>query len=164
MKTNSLHPALFAGIVALAACSGAAALAASDASPQVSMTRPMMVFAGLERQLADAVSARDKAATDSMLSQDFEFRPGAHPGEPTPRADWLADAAARGTGSDQLSVRDLGDATVVSFVMAMADHTSSYVIDVWKKQGANWQLISRYQSALPAANPPTEDTAPTGKG
>ena len=136
----------------------------SNPPPQVSMTRLMIVFAGIERNLADAVSRHDQTTTDKLLSPDFEFRPDAHPGEPTTRADWLADNAMHGTGTDQLSVRELGDVAVVSFVTRTTANASSYVIDVWKQQGDTWQLITRYQSKLPNAEAPTEDKAPTGKG
>jgi hypothetical protein len=70
----------------------------------------------------------------------------------------------QGSGTDQISVRDLGDVAVTSFVMAMKDGTSGYIVDVWKKQDSGWQLVSRYQSMLPAAEAPAGDIAPTGKG
>lgn len=162
MKANSLRPALFSAMLAISAC--AVASAPAGPPPQLSMTRPMMVFAKLEQDLAGAVSSQDQATTDRLLSEDFEYRPSAHPGEPSTRADWLADASARGKGTDQLSVRDLGDVAVASFVMTRDDDSSSYVIDVWKKQGNEWQLITRFQSELPAAESSTGDIAPTGKG
>jgi hypothetical protein len=163
MKSKSLRPTLLHVMLAVA-YAGAAACAPTEAPPQVSMTRSMLVFSSLEKELSSAISAQDRAKTDHLLSQDFEFRPAAHPGEATTRAEWVADAAARGNGSEQISVRDLGEVAVASFVMTMEDKSSSYVIDVWKKQGNGWQLISRYQSPLPAGEPPTEDIAPTGKG
>jgi ketosteroid isomerase-like protein len=137
----------------------------------VTMTRMMLVVSDLEKNLATAVSRHDQAGIDSLLSTDFEFRPGDHPGDPTTRADWLADAASAMAGDlEQLSVHELGDVAVASFIKAVPardDKTRlsrSYVIDVWKKQGNDWQLITRYQSELPAIATPTEDIAPTGKG
>ena len=164
MKMNSLRPALLTAILGVGAYAGAATSAAVEAPPQVSMTRSMLVFADLEKNLDRAIASHDQPATDALLSTDFEYRPDMHPGDPTTRADWLADAAMRGSGTDQLSVRDFGDVAVVSFVMTTGTGTSSFVVDVWKQQGDNWQLITRYQSALPATETPTEDKAPTGKG
>ncbi len=163
MKANSLCAALLSSALAVVTIAGATS-APANAAPQVSMTRSMVVFAGLERELAGASSGHDQAATDRLLSPDFELRPDAHPGEPTTRADWLADGAMRGSGTDEISVRDLGDVAIASFIMKTPNSTSRYVIDVWKKQGNDWQLLTRYQSALPASDAPTEDKAPTGKG
>jgi hypothetical protein len=164
MKSNSLRLVLLSGILASGAYAGAGSCAPAAAPAQVSMTRSMVVFGDLEHQLAAATSSHDQAAIDKLLSQDFEFRPASHPGEPTTRAAWLADAAVHGGGTDQISVRDLGDVAVTSFVMTLKDDTSSYVVDVWKKQGIGWQLISRYQTPVSAGEAPTEDIAPTGKG
>jgi hypothetical protein len=162
-----VHALLFAA--AFFGGPGHAATPQPAPNAQVSMTRPMAVFSRLEQDLSTAVSKHDQAATDKLLSVDFELRPDSHPGEPTTRAEWLADTAARTEGRiEQLSVRDFGDVAIVSFVMATkhgaGPGTRNYVVDAWKKQGDGWQLITRYQSKLPAATNPAEDTAPTGKG
>ena len=128
------------------------------------MTRSMTECAGRERELADAVASQDQAATDRLLSPDFEFRPGTHPGEPTTRSDWLAESTLQGSGTDQLSVRELDNVAIASFVMAGAGDTSSYVIDVWQQQGGEWQLVTRDQTEGPGTDPTAEDVAPTGKG
>ena len=137
---------------------------------QVSMTRPMLIFFQLEQDLATAISKHDTAATDALLSADFELRPDQHPGEPTARADWLAGAAAQEIGAiEQLGVRDYGDVAIVSYVRTTpsanaATVARSYVIDAWTKSANNWQLITRYQSELPSNAVEQQDVAPTGKG
>ncbi len=164
MKTISLRPTLLCVLVALGGFAGTSCALTSDSPPQVSMTRSMAVLADLERTLSDAASSGNRKAAEELLSPDFEFRPAEHPGEPTTRSDWLADASKRGNGSGQLSVRDLGDVSVASFVMSLDDGTSSFVVDVWQKLDNHWRLISRYQSALQATDLPAGDIAPTGKG
>ncbi len=159
-------------LIALAIASFAGPPArADDLIKNVSMTRFMLVFSDLEKILAKAISGHDQTAIDGLLSPDFELRPGEHPGEPTTRSNWLAAAASGHAGDmEQLSVHELGDVAVASFVRSVpasgdtAELSRSYIVDVWKKQGNDWQLVTRYQSALPAADAPTEDIAPTGKG
>jgi hypothetical protein len=166
------HPFQILVALSIASLAGTAMTArAEDQIKNVSMTRSMLVFSDLEKSLAKAISKHDQAATDTLLSADFELRPGEHPGEPTTRSDWLADAASGQLGDiEELSVHDHGDVAVASFVrtVAASDNPTnlirSYVIDVWKKQDNDWQLVTRYQSELPAVEAPTEDVAPTGKG
>ena len=164
--------ATFCIALAITACAGSAMPAHADGQiKNVSMTRSMRVFADLEKSLASAVARHDNGAINVLLSSDFELRPDRHPGEPTTRSDWLAAAASGQLGDiEQLSVHDHGTVAIASFVRSVpasdnaANLIRSYVIDVWKKQDNDWQLITRYQSELPAVEAPTEDIAPTGKG
>ena len=144
---------------------------ASEQTKIVSMTRPMAVFLQLERDLANAVAKHDQGATDALLGEGFELRMASNPAEPTVREDWLVLASSGIVGNiEQLSVHDHGDVAIVSFVRTVpandngANLMRSYVIDVWIKQGNDWQLITRYQSELPTTAAPTEDVAPTGRG
>jgi hypothetical protein len=158
--------------LAVASFAGPAASArANDQIKNVSMTRMMLVVSDLEKNLSSAIAKRDQAATDALLSTDFELRPGDHPGDPTTRADWLADDGSGKLGDlEQLSVHELGDVAIASFIRAVpandapTKQSRSFVVDVWRRQGNDWQLVTRYQSALPATDAPTEDVAPTGKG
>ena len=170
MRTSKIRLATLLIAVATSGLACAAIPPQPSGSHQVSMTRSMVVFFQLEQDLSTALSKHDKAATDALLSADFELRPNQHPGEPTARADWLAGDAAHAIGGiEQLGVRDYGDMAIVSYVRTTpsADTTTiarCYVIDAWKKMGNDWQLITRYQSDLPAAAAEQQDVAPTGKG
>lgn len=169
MSTSGIRLASLLMAISVGGLACAATPPQSSANQQVSMTRPMLVFYQLEQDLAAAIAKHDQATTDRLLSGDFEFRPDTHAGEPTARTDWLADDAAGSSGNiEQLGVRDFGVVAIVSFVMTATQGAGpaprSYVVDAWKKQGDNWQLITRYQSSLPAVSPRDEDIAPTGKG
>lgn len=162
----------------LVACSmSCASLAAAQAAaprpgtapPRIaSQTRSMVMFSGLEADLAAALSRRDGKATNRLLSQDFEFRSAGAEME-TARADWLASPASRLGGEPSgLSVHQFPDLAVVSFTRAAAVRAGraprAYIVDVWQRVSEGWQLLARYQSDLPAAAAPRGDLVPTGKG
>ena len=57
------------------------------------------------------------AALEKMLTDDFELRTGASPGNPTPRAEWTRQALAKTDRSariEQMAVHDLGSHAIVS--------------------------------------------------
>ncbi len=158
MNTFRAHVAL---ALALALCATPVP-AQPPGAKIVNMTRPVAQFSQAEAVLADALRKTDSAATDRMLAADFEMRDGAAPNEPIPRAQWLAskhpDASA-----EQMAVHEYGDVAVVSFVNRSEKPAgATYVVDVWQRQGADWKLAVRYQSALDAGKS-RRDTKPTGK-
>jgi hypothetical protein len=128
------------------------------------MTRQVQAFAQREQALTDALGKSDRAATDRLLSADFEMRDGAAAVQPVPRAQWIS---ARPSGSlDQIAVHDYGNVAVVSFINNTTRSKSTraaFVVDVWQKHGEDWQLSVRYQSQLGARNLPVNDIKPNGK-
>lgn len=167
MRFGLLQVALFIGVLA----SPVTPAQGSEQTKIVSMTRPMAVFLQLERDLANAVAKHNQGATDALLGEGFELRLASNPAEPTVREDWLVLASSGIVGNiEQLSVHDHVDVAIVSFVRTVpasdnaAKLSRNYIVDVWKKQNNDWQLVTRYQAELPDADAPTKDKAPTGKG
>jgi hypothetical protein len=137
----------------------------------VTMTRSMSVFLKLERDLANAVAKHDQSATDALLAEGFELQLASNPAEPTVREDWLTLASSGVAGKiEQLTVHDHDTLSIASFIKSTPSGTQAsmndrtYVVDVWQKHGAGWQLVTRYQSILPAEPIQEQDVAPTGKG
>src|SRR5438046_1526470 len=101
---------------------GGAAASAADESPTTripTVTRTVKIFTELESAISSGIHRRDAAVLQKMLSEDFELRVGALPGNPTPRAQWidgvLSEAFAP-TRIEQMAVHDLGNVAVVSFL------------------------------------------------
>jgi hypothetical protein len=162
-----MKPAL---VILMVAGLAAASLSATPRSPanaphrvQV-MTRQVLAFSQREQALADALGKSDHAATDRLLSADFEMRDGATAVQPVPRALWIS---SRSSGMpEQMAVHDYGDVAVVSFVNNVTGSkakSAAFVVDIWQKHGEDWQLAVRYQSQLDARSAPAGDIRPTGK-
>jgi len=89
------------------------------------------------------------------VSEDFQVWTPQPPGAPIPREDWQKQALAHQLVSfrlRQMAVRSLSNQiSVASFVLSdlieqggkpqSRDH---FVVDVWKKDGENWQCTDRY--------------------
>src|ERR1700687_2207170 len=77
-------------------------------------------FSELETQWLKAAQARDQAAINRIVAEDFEVWTSAPHGSPMSRADWLAEGFGQRLLSfqiKQLAVRDLSpEIAVVSFV------------------------------------------------
>ena len=151
----------FAPILLVACC--ALLIGPSSAQGRImTVTRQVAQFSQAEHALSDALRNADAAATDHLLAADFELRDGASPNQPTPRAQWIA-ATHPDAALEQMAVHDYGEVAVVSFVNRSDKPASAaYVVDVWRKQGTDWQLAVRYQAALQAGKV-KRDTKPTGK-
>jgi len=132
------------------------------------------MFNGLENQLLQAVQKKDKAATQAMLSDDLYIEmPDA---DSLPGDDWLDSVMAKDYTLKsfmvrQMSVIDLGSAVVVKFdrlqeatSKGRADSGEFFVVDVWKKDGENWKLASRYVAKVSSdASIVKKPVKPTGK-
>jgi ketosteroid isomerase-like protein len=132
------------------------------------MTRTGVMFSALEKSLDAAARNKDQAGLAKLLSEDFELRESATPGQPVPRADWLARAGGAGTMAlSQVGVHDFGDTAVVSFSMSgahgMAAGSTIFVVDVWHRVNGQWQLAVRFQPTSGSATE-TGDVKPDGKG
>jgi hypothetical protein len=113
------------------------------------MTRLVRRFLDLETALIDALRDRDGAAAGRLLSEDFEQRDAAHPGEPIPRAEWLASALGQWPGEtwlEQMAVHDRGDTMLVSFLARPSAGPARFLVDVWVRAGDGWRLQVRYSS------------------
>lgn len=139
----------------------------------VTTTRLVAIFSELENDCVKAIQQNDGARLNKLLSEDFEVWTPAPPGHPIPREDWLKQAEKPQSFSiRQMAVRGLAnDISIASFVLSetvnppAAKPRNTFVVDVWKKSGDQWQLTDRYASpfagAIPAATP--GDKRPTGK-
>jgi len=140
---------------------------AGDSPTRVpTITRSVKLFQERETALADAIRKADASALDKLLTEDFELRAGARAGRPVPRADYLHEVMrSRDAGGEiaTMAVHDLGDVAVVSFTQGNRGG-SLFVVDVWRKQGSDWQLAIRYASpagtttyAIPGAGADTSE-------
>jgi hypothetical protein len=140
----------------------------------ITATKQVSIFTRLENQLLQAVQKKDKAAVQAMLSDDLSIEmPGA---DPLPGDDWLDSVLAKDYTLTsfivrQMSAVDLGNAVVVKFdriqeasSKAGKDNGEFFVVDLWKKDGENWKLASRYVSKV-SSQPsiPKAPVKPTGK-
>ena len=121
---------------------------ASNRIPTV--TRLVQLFTGLEATLSEAQSKGDAETLGNLLTDNFEMRIDASPGEPIPRAEWLKRVLEqrRAAQSEQMAVHDYGDIAIVSFLLkseVTPKHSSAiFIVDVWRKAGADWKLATRY--------------------
>lgn len=127
-------------------------------------TRHVTIFTNLENQLWDALVRNDTTAAGRLLTDDFAQWSPEPPGAPTPREDWLkpdrrdmANFRLR-----QMSAKDLGDHVVVNYVLTSDLPRAFFIVDVWKKAGSDYQLSSRYLSAVDKA-PYAGVSRPSGK-
>ena len=127
-------------------------------------TRFVTIFSNLENQLWDSLVRNDTASASRMLTDDFAQWSPEPPGSPTPREEWLkpdrrdmANFRMR-----QLSAKDMGDHVAVNYVLTSNLPRAFFIVDVWKKAGADWKLEARYLSAVDAA-PFRGDVRPAGK-
>ncbi len=117
-------------------------------------------FSELETQWLKAAQARDPAALNRAVSDDFHLWTSASAGN-VRREEWLAAIFGRKVLSShlrQLAVRNLSpEITVVSFVKtetyqqtATLQTEDYFVVDIWinKGSGDNWRCTDRYVSEV----------------
>lgn len=134
------------------------ALAFAQAGRVPTVTRLVKLFLDLEGTLLDAARSGDRAALERQLADDFEMRVAQRPGEPVPRADWLAHTlAARPPAAqiEQMAVHDEGQAALVSFLLRPqgTQQWPTFVVDTWVRAGDEWRLQVRYAAPVPAHSP-----------
>lgn len=152
-------------IVLVLGIAGAAAAAQTSRSAPgriQTTTRLVAMFTNLENELSQAVAEKNEAKLSRLLAPDFEEWTPAPPGSPIPRAEWLQGASSQaGSRLRQMAAKDLGQHVAVHFV-AVNGSAASFIVDIWQKNGSDWQLIERYRSPVEAAAHPS-DLPPTGK-
>jgi len=150
--------------LALVIVMSAAAASAQAPGRIQTATRLVTMFGKLENQLWDALVRNDTTTATRMLTDDFAQWSPEPPGAPTPREEWLKPDRKdmRNFHVRQMSAKDMGDSVVVNYVLTSDLPRAFFIVDVWKKTGTDWQLESRYLSAVDAA-PYRGDVRPTGK-
>jgi hypothetical protein len=139
--------AIATGVVAAAVAPGLAY--AADVAPGriPTVTRLVKLFLDREEALSAAMRAGEMASLERTLTDDFELRTGALAANPVPRADFIAEVTrsrpASGAAS-RMAVHDLDAVAIVSFVQGEDPRTAVFVVDVWRRQGADWKLAVRY--------------------
>lgn len=140
----------------------------------ITATKQVSIFTRLENQLLQAVQKKDKAAAQAMLGEDLYIEmPDA---DSLPGDDWLDSVMAKDYTLKsfvvrQMSAIDLDNAVVVKFDRLQeasskghADSGEFFVVDVWKKNGENWKLASRYVAKVSSdASILKKPVKPTGK-
>ena len=124
------------------------------------ITRTVQLFSGLENDWIDAVQNRDTAAIKKLLSDNFELRTAAAPGQPTPRDESITRALADPSFAstiEQMAAHEYGNVIVVSFLWKLDVPPSSplpqriFVVDTWKQVDGNWQVSARYAAPVDAS-------------
>ena len=140
----------------------------------VTATRQVTMFSDLEIQMLKAVQKKDKAALESMLTEDCIIEmPDA---DPLPGDEWVDSVMAKDFTLKSFAMRDvfavdLGNAVVVKFDRRQdainkgkAESGEFFVVDVWKKDGDAWKLANRFVSKTSSESSiPKTPTKPTGK-
>jgi hypothetical protein len=140
----------------------------------ITATKQVTQFTALEMQLLQAVQKKDKAAVESLITDEFAIQmPNA---DPLPGEDWLGTVMAKDYSLKsflmrQFSVADLGESAVVVFdriqqaiYKVKSDSGEFFVVDLWKKTGDSWKLANRYVSKVSSVIPaPRTVRKPTGK-
>ena len=138
----------------------------------VTATRSVVQFEGLENQLMDAVSKKDKDSLLKLTADDFEMRTSATNVGPNPRENWINSAVA--TDGYNLSDFRFDDVAVHMYADSVAVVSATYwqkatfngkdrsgflfLVDVWTKTVNDWKLSVRY--AGPAEGKPVPGRGP----
>ena len=140
----------------------------------ITATKQVTMFSGLEKQMLHAVESKDRAALESMLTEDCSINmPDA---DAMDCADWIDSVISKDFALTkfvirQVSVADLGTAAVVSYdrlqyskYQGKPDGGEFFVVDLWKKDGNAWKLATRNVCKV-SSTPymPKEPVKPTGK-
>jgi hypothetical protein len=131
-------------------------------------TRPVARYLDLERDLQEAVAAKNEVVVQKLLSDDFEVRTAAAP-DALQKEEWLRSefAHAGRTRVRQFSLREFDDVAVASFLLqsvksdgsAAARRSPLFVVDVWRQ--STGKLLIRYTDQ--PAHPPLLANRPSGR-
>ena len=118
----------------------------------------------LEQQFCDAILHKDAKILGHLVGPEFTLRVADILQSSLPRAIWMdntlnrrkAESCEQRYHAGRKLADDIG---VVSLIWAQRATTDGrdisadfYVVDFWKRSGADWQIIARYSS--PLGNPP----------
>jgi len=131
----------------------------TDADPQLTEQ-----LRQLELQLGKAAMHMDIRVLESVVGPEYTLRVGDAPEQSVPRDLWMESVQPQSAHSYKLecfdehyhAARKLTDnLAVVSLLLtqkatfAGRDRSGDfYVVDIWKKNGENWQIIARYSTPI----------------
>jgi len=109
------------------------------------MTRYMMIFGSLEKELLGAQASGNKPKLIAHINPFFELNTYNH--QRLTRKAFIE----RSTGSGQqeisgLRVYEVGDNAIANFVLHTQNQEDLAIVDVWSKNGQDWQLRLRFES------------------
>jgi hypothetical protein len=139
------------GVVLLLSLLELPAAAQDRASGRIpTVTRLVRIMTINEEALSSALEGSDQPAVERLLADDFEMRIGTAPATPVARDDWIRNALVHpGTAREreQMSAHEMGEFVVASFLERPAGGSPAiYVVDIWKKSGAEWKLSRRFSA------------------
>jgi Domain of unknown function (DUF4440) len=118
----------------------------------------------LEQQFCDAILHKDAKILDHLVGPEFTLRVADIPQSSLPRAIWMdntlnrrkPESCEQNYHAGRKLADDVGVVSLIWAQRATADgrdiSADFYVVDFWKRSGADWQIIARYSS--PVGNPP----------
>jgi uncharacterized protein DUF4440 len=118
----------------------------------------------LEQQFCDAILHKDAKILDHLVGPEFTLRVADVPQSSLPRAIWMdntlnrrkAESCEQRYHAGRKLADDIGVVSLIWSQRATAEgrdiSADFYVVDFWKRSGADWQIIARYSS--PVGNPP----------
>jgi ketosteroid isomerase-like protein len=166
---------LMSVLIAVTVLAGAQEPVKPKLTPRIiTATRQVTMFSDLEIQMLKAVQKKDKAALESMLTEDCIIEmPDA---DPLAGDEWVDSVMAKDFTLKSFAMRnvfavDLGNAVVVKFERRQdavskgrAESGQFFVVDVWKQAGDTWKLANRFVSKNGSGTiEPKEPVKPTGK-
>jgi hypothetical protein len=166
---------LMSVLIAVTVLAGAQEPVKPKLTPRIiTATRQVTMFSDLEIQMLKAVQKKDKAALESMLTEDCIIEmPDA---DPLAGDEWVDSVMAKDFTLKSFAMRnvfavDLGNAVVVKFERRQdavnkgrAESGQFFVVDVWKQAGDTWKLANRFVSKNGSGTiEPKGPVKPTGK-
>jgi hypothetical protein len=118
-------------------------------------TRSVSHYLALEREVDEALAARNDIALSARVDPQFEYRTPASP-DVRDRDGWVQRVAHSRARIRDLAVKEDGDLAIVSF-LADAQGKTRFVVDVWRGD----TLLSRNSALAPEA--PRAPKRPSGR-
>jgi hypothetical protein len=133
-----------------------APFASAGAQTKPALTRLTKLFHELETELLLAQRDGNRQALENRLTEDFELRVAARPGQPIARADWVSNSLQHKTlpmQIEQMAVHDEGPAAVASFLLRPHSKREPplFIVDTWVRD--DWRLRARYAAPVPPRSP-----------
>jgi hypothetical protein len=123
------------------------------------VTRLVQIFSQLESEVITALKQKDQAKLSKLMDQNFQLQVALKSADFVPLSKWLntslAEAHSYSYNLSDMAVRDLDQVVMVSFAWKPYETSKKmapsevFVIDVWKKEGADWKLALRFASTAP---------------
>lgn len=148
-----------------------AALLAPSVSPGQSSQQLIEDFAERENEFAPAYQGKDLELLERLLAPEYALTVSARPGNPVPRADWLALIPKYNVHAFEIrdvQVRCLRETTSGRCELAAVSSVNTqkadvggrdrsgefFIVDVWSYRDGRWMVGARYSGR-------TEATVPT---